>query len=289
MVEDHDGGASRTENGDGTTANNAADSNAKPASPPLLSVVVPAYNERVRIGAALTRIVAYLDETRPGDYEVLVVDDGSDDDTAGLVAHLAPDNPRLRVLRYTPNRGKGHAVRYGMLRAQGLYLLFCDADLATPIEEVETLFRRMDDAHPIAIGSRDTPGANLTRRQSPLREAGGKLFNRCVQALAVPGIRDTQCGFKLFTREAARDILSRCQVDNFSFDVEILFLARRRGYGIAEVPVRWAHQEGSKVRFLRDGWRMLKTLWRIRTTDYGLEPRTAAASVARGLPDLEER
>jgi len=280
MAEDV-GGASRgrTENGDG---------NSKPAPPPLLSVVVPAYNERARIGAALSRIVAYLDETRPGDYEVLVVDDGSDDDTAGLVAGLAPQNARLRVLRYTPNRGKGHAVRYGMLRAQGQFLLFCDADLATPIEELETLFARMDKAHPIAIGSRDTPGANLTRRQSPLREAGGKLFNRFVQALAVPGIRDTQCGFKLFARYAARDVLSRCRVDNFSFDVEILYLARRRGHGIAEVPVRWAHQEGSKVRFVRDGWRMLKTLWRIRTTDYGAEPR-AAASVARALPDLEER
>ncbi len=236
--------------------------------PPHLSVVVPAYNEHARIGAALSRIVAYLGETRPGDYEVLVVDDGSDDGTADLVAALFPNNARLRVLRYTPNRGKGHAVRYGMLRATGRFLLFCDADLATPIEEVETLFARLDEAHAIAIGSRDTPGANLTRRQSPLREMGGKLFNRCVQALAVPGIRDTQCGFKLFTREAARDVLSRCRVDNFSFDVEILYLARQRGHGIAEVPVRWAHQEGSKVRFLRDGWRMLKTLWRIRTTDY---------------------
>jgi dolichyl-phosphate beta-glucosyltransferase len=232
--------------------------------------------------------VAYLDETRPGDYEVIVVDDGSDDGTADLVADLAPNNARLRVLRYTPNRGKGHAVRYGMLRAQGRFLLFCDADLATPIEEVETLFARLDEAHPIAIGSRDTPGATLTRRQSLLRETSGKLFNRCVQALAVPGIRDTQCGFKLFTREAARDVLSRCRVDNFSFDVEILYLARRRGHGIAEVPVRWAHQEGSKVRLLRDGWRMLKTLWRIRTTDYGLEPRVAIAD-PRTVFDLEQR
>jgi dolichyl-phosphate beta-glucosyltransferase len=256
--------------------------------PPQLSVVVPAYNERARIQATLSRIVAYLDETRPGDYEVIVVDDGSDDGTADLVADLAPNNARLRVLRYTPNRGKGHAVRYGMLRAQGRFLLFCDADLATPIEEVETLFARLDQAHAIAIGSRDTPGANLTRRQSPVREMGGKLFNRCVQALAVPGIRDTQCGFKLFTREAACDVLSHCRVDNFSFDVEILYLARQRGHGIAEVPVRWAHQEGSKVRFLRDGWRMLKTLWRIRTTDYRLDARAPAAP-PRAVPDPEER
>src|SRR5207302_11231078 len=141
------------------------------------------------------------------------------------------------------NRGKGYAVRFGMLRAGGDFILFSDADLATPIEEVEKLFEQVQAGAEIAIGSRDVPGSKLVKRQSMFRELGGKLFNRCVQRVGVPGIHDTQCGFKLFTRSAAQNIFSRCRIDNFSFDVEVLYLARLLGYPIAEVPVVWEQLE----------------------------------------------
>lgn len=238
--------------------------------PPHLSVVVPAYNEAERIGASLTRMLAYFD-ARGCDYEILVVDDGSTDATREVVAQASAGRNNVRVLHYDANRGKGYAVRYGMTRATGSHLLFSDADLATPIEETERLEATLLQGVDIAIGSRDIAGANLVRRQSLLREFGGKLFNRFVQLLAVPGIHDTQCGFKLFTRAAAQNIFSRCQIDNFSFDVEVLYLARQLGYTIREVPITWEHQAGSKVRFVRDALRMLSTLFRIRATDYRLQ------------------
>lgn len=232
---------------------------------PYLSIVVPAYNEAGRIRASLERMDAYLSD-RPYTSDILVVDDGSTDATAEIVESLQCQ--RVRLLRYDANRGKGHAVRYGMLRAKGEYVLFSDADLATPIEEVEHLFAALSAGADIAIGSRDVAGSRLERRQSPIRELGGKLFNRLVQALAVPGIQDTQCGFKLFTQEAAHTVFGICRIDNFSFDVEALYVARRLGFRIAEVPVRWRHQEGSKVRLWRDGPRMLRTLIQIRTACY---------------------
>lgn len=242
---------------------------------PQLSIVVPAYNEDQRLGASLKRMLAYFDAQRYS-YEILVVSDGSTDRTEDVVTQIAACRPELRLLAYTPNRGKGHAVRYGMLRSRGARILFCDADLATPIEEVEKLTAQLDHGYDIAIGSRDVKGSQLIKRQSALREFGGKSFNKMVQLLAVPGIHDTQCGFKLFTQQAAHRLFGQCIVDHFAFDVEMLYLARRlHGYRIAEVPVRWAHQEGSKVRFARDAWRMMKTLVRIRTTRY--EPTASAA------------
>jgi dolichyl-phosphate beta-glucosyltransferase len=238
--------------------------------PPHLSIVVPAYNEETRIGASLARMLAYFD-AQGYTCEILVVDDGSMDNTREVVAEAAADRPNVRMLHYDGNHGKGYAVRYGMMHAAGDFALFSDADLATPIEEVERLFAAIHDGCDIAIGSRDVAGSKLERRQSFLREMGGKLFNRCVQMIAVPGIHDTQCGFKLFTRAAAQNIFSRCQIDNFSFDVEVLYLGRQLGYTIREVGVRWEHKEGSKVRFVRDALRMLKTLFRIRATDYQIK------------------
>ncbi len=247
---------------------------------PHLTVVVPAYNEEARIGAALDRMLEYLD-AQTFSYEMLVVDDGSTDRTCEVVTQHAGDRHNVRLLSYDTNRGKGYAVRYGMLQAAGDYVLFSDADLATPIEEFEKLYAELRQGREVAIGSRDIVGARLVKHQAPLRELGGKLFNRCVQRIAVPGIHDTQCGFKLFTRAAARNVFSHCQIDNFSFDVEVLYLARQLGYSIVEVPVTWEHQEGSKVRFLRDGIRMVGTLFRIKATDYRLKRTDPKRSTVR--------
>ncbi len=240
------------------------------AAPPRLSLVIPAYNEAERIGGTLERMLAYFDGQ---DYEVefLVVDDGSSDSTQDVVRKAAGARLNVRILHYDGNRGKGFAVRYGMVRAEGDYVLFSDADESTPIREVEKLYESVRRGHDIAIGSRDVADSKLTRHQSRIREAGGKLFNRFVQMLAVPGIHDTQCGFKLFTRTAARNIFSRCQVDNFSFDVEALYIGRLLGYSVQEVGVEWHHCEGSKVDYLRDSVRMIATLFRIRATDYQIK------------------
>ena len=235
--------------------------------PPHLSVVIPAYNEAERIGGTMERMLAYFD-SQALDVEILVVDDGSSDATQDVVRTAIGAHTNVRILHYDGNRGKGFAVRYGMVRAAGEYVLFSDADESTPIREVEKLYAAIRDGQDVAIGSRDVAGSKLTRHQSRLREAGGKLFNRFVQMLAVPGIHDTQCGFKLFTRAAAQNIFNRCQIDNFSFDVESLYIARLLGYSIGEVGVEWHHCEGSKVDYLRDSLRMLGTLFRIRATDY---------------------
>jgi dolichyl-phosphate beta-glucosyltransferase len=248
------------------------------AEPPHLSIVVPAYNEEARIGASLQEMLAYF-EAQDYSYEILVVDDGSSDNTIAVVRQIAEGRPHVGVLHYDGNRGKGHAVRYGILRAAGDFVLFSDADLATPIAEVEKLFPRIRQGHDVAIGSRDVADSRLEKRQSIIRELGGKLFNRCVQLVAVPGIHDTQCGFKLFTRAAAQNIFTRCKIDDFSFDVEALYLARLLGYSIAEVGVRWHHVEGSKVSLRRDAPKMLATLWRIKVTDYGV-PRAVTTKQA---------
>jgi dolichyl-phosphate beta-glucosyltransferase len=254
-------------------------------------VVVPAYNEEARLGASLDALVRYLD-SRGSSYELLVVDDGSTDATRQIADRCAAGHPTVSILAYGDNRGKGHAVRFGMLRATGDRILFSDADLATPIEELEKLSAALDEGYDIAIGSRDIKGSQLVKRQNPIRELGGKAFNRAVQMLAVPGIRDTQCGFKLFTKKAAQDVFNRCRVDNFSFDVEALFVARLLKLKVHEVPVRWAHQEGSKVRFLRDGIRMLRTLFQIRSARYDrttppVSVSTSSLPIAESAPTEE--
>ena len=234
----------------------------------MVSVVIPAYNEEARLGATLKRMVAYLD-AQSYSYEILVVDDGSSDGTVDVVRSVSERRSEVQLVTYERNQGKGYAVRCGMLRAKGDLILFSDADLATPIEELEKLLAAIDSGSDIAIGSRDVKGSQLVRRESAVRELGGRTFNKLVQALTVPGIRDTQCGFKLFTSQAARAIFQRCRVDHFAFDVEVLYLARRMfGYKVAEVPVRWAHQDGSKVSFLKDGMRMVRTVFQIRFSRY---------------------
>jgi dolichyl-phosphate beta-glucosyltransferase len=227
-----------------------------------LAVIVPAYNEEPRLQRSLERIGEYL-STQAYDWTVFVVDDGSTDSTADIALRMTVSNPRLKLISYTPNKGKGCAVRTGMIQAEGDWLLLCDADLAAPIEEVEKLFAA---AKPIAIGSRPLRESNLEIRQPWWREFAGRAFNFAVQAMSIRGIKDTQCGFKLFSRQAAKDIFPRCRFDGFSYDFEALMVGRALGYEIAEVPIRWSHQEGSKVRLLRDGFRMLRDLLILRLT-----------------------
>jgi dolichyl-phosphate beta-glucosyltransferase len=251
-----------------------------------LSVVVPAFNEERRLTRTLEATVAYLDG-RGEPYELLVVDDGSSDRTAAVVTEWATArgaSDRVRALRYEPNRGKGHAVRYGVLRAAASErILFMDADLATPIEELEKLEAALDPEHGVcyAIGSRPLRESQLVVRQPWYREISGRAFNKAVRLAATPGIADTQCGFKLLTADAGRAIFSRCVLDGFSFDVEAIFVARKLGYTVAEGPVRWAHQEGaaafpSKLAYLKQGLRMLSDLRRIRWAHRALRPGTSA-------------
>lgn len=237
-----------------------------------VSVVVPAYNEEGRIADSLASIHRYL-VGRPDPFELLVVDDGSTDATCEVVEAFAAEHPHTTLIRTSPNRGKGHAVRVGVMRARGAYILFSDADLATPIEELEPLLSAVRHGRPVAIGSRAARGAVLAVRQPWYRELAGRSLNLLVRRLAVPAVRDTQCGFKLFRRDAAHDLFARSVEDGFGFDVEVLHIAARRGFDVAEVPVAWRHREGSKVRIVRDSLRMLGTLRRIVWRDLRGETR----------------
>jgi dolichyl-phosphate beta-glucosyltransferase len=212
-----------------------------------LSVVVPAFNEGPRIGATLTRIRAHL-AARHGTWEIVVVDDGSTDDTAARAETVLGTTGR--VLRHARNLGKGAAVRMGMLAARGARRLFTDADLSTPMDELEKLERALDAGAAIAIGSRALDRSLLEVHQPPLREAAGRLFNVVVRSVAVPGIYDTQCGFKLFRADAADALFGMSRVDGFGFDVEVLALARRSGLPIAEIGVRWRNGPVTRVTML---------------------------------------
>jgi dolichyl-phosphate beta-glucosyltransferase len=210
---------------------------------PSLSVVIPAYNEARRLPATLTRVTEYLGKAKRAG-EVVVVDDGSSDATADAARAAGG---AVRVLRHQPNRGKGYAVRRGMLAATGGRRLMTDADLSTPIEELVRLEAELDRGADVAIGSRAVAGARIEVHQPAYREAMGRLFNVLVQALLLPGLADTQCGFKLFTAAAAETAFGACRLDGFCFDVEALYVARRRGLRIAEVPVVWRNDAATRV------------------------------------------
>jgi len=206
-----------------------------------LSVVIPAYNEALRLPATLARLHEHLSGRA---HEILVVDDGSSDATGEIALRAGG---AVRVLRHEPNRGKGYAVRRGMLAAAGARRLMSDADLSTPIEELARLEAEIDAGFDVAIGSRAVAGARIEVRQPAYREAMGRLFNRLVQLLLLPGVADTQCGFKLFTAGAAEAAFRPCRLDGFSFDVEALYVARRRGLRIAEVPIVWRNDAATRV------------------------------------------
>lgn len=211
-----------------------------------LSVVMPAFNEQRRIGPSIEAVCRYL--RRSGrTWELIVVDDGSSDLTASVADGIIATEPNVRLIRLPRNSGKGHAVRIGALASHGHEVLISDADLSTPIEEIERLWAARGDAV-VAIGSRAHSGSTIEVHQERIRRILGRLGNRFIRAMAVPGIGDTQCGFKLFDGAVARELFAMSKVNGWGIDVELLHLCARFGWPVVEVPVRWAHSTGSKLR-----------------------------------------
>lgn len=235
-------------------------------TPPELSIIVPAYNEGKRLGRALSRIREYFASWPRGaaKIEIVVVDDGSTDDTAQIAQQWTREIPSLRLISNGQNRGKGYSVRHGMLEARGRIAIFTDADLSSPIEEVEKLLSALSAGNDVAIGSRAIDRSLISARQSRFREVAGMIFNAFVRVFTGLDLHDTQCGFKAFLRERCQIIFEQQRIERFGFDPEILFLARRHGLRTAEVPVRWAHDPGTKVRLFRDSLLMFGDLVYIR-------------------------
>jgi len=247
---------------------------------PTYSIVIPAYNESARIRGTIEKILVHI-QRQGWDAEVLVVNDGSTDDTARLVQSYAAENPALRLLHNPGNRGKGYSVRHGMLHANGEVILFSDADLSSPIEEADKLFAAVNSGADVAMGSRWLRAELQTQRQPLYRQLLGRIFNLALRILLGLQYRDTQCGFKAFTRRAAQTIFPLQHIERWGFDPEILYLARKFGLKIQELPVQWAHRDGTRINPLRDGIRMfveiLKIRWYSITGKYdGGSPSTVA-------------
>ncbi len=228
-----------------------------------LSIVIPAYNEADRLPATLGSAIDFLD--RDGrSAEIIVVDDGSGDGTSDVVRTAGARDSRIRLIRLPRNRGKGYAVRMGMVNAVGSRVLFADADGATPFQELYRLEAALERGAGVAIGSREGQDNDVRVEARLFRRVVGRIFHTLVGQLTVSGFADTQCGFKLFTAEVAGSLFPRLRMDGFAFDVELLLIAQRDGVSIAEVPINWTHQPGSKVNVVSDGLRMALDLFRIR-------------------------
>ncbi|MBI1746292.1 MAG: glycosyltransferase family 2 protein [Acidobacteria bacterium] len=230
---------------------------------PYISIVIPAYNEERRIGKSLESIFTFL-ESEGVPFEVVVVDDGSRDNTIGMVKAFLKGAPQGKLIQNEENRGKGFTVRRGMLAASGRHVIFSDADLSTPIQEARKFLPLLEKQYDIVIGSRQAAGSNVVVRQQKYRELMGKTFNLFVRALVVDQIADTQCGFKGFRQTVARDVFQRQRLFGFSFDVEILYIAHRLGYAIREEPIEWHNSFESKVNVFTDSTQMLLDLFKIR-------------------------
>lgn len=230
------------------------------------SIVIPCYNESARLGASLEKILAFV-QGKAWTTEILVVNDGSRDDTAEIARSFERRYGSVRLVENPGNRGKGYSVRNGMLHSTGDVVLFTDADLSSPIEESEKLFAAIAAGADVAIGSRWLQAELQTERQPLFRQLLGRLFNLALRLVLNLKYRDTQCGFKAFTREAVQTIFPRQQIDRWGFDPEILFLARKFNLRTAEVPVAWAHDHRSKISPVRDGLRMGTELLRVRWYD----------------------
>lgn len=238
-----------------------------------LSIVIPAFNEELRLGESLTDVLDWL-EQRERDFEVIVVDDGSADATSAVAESFA--SRRVRAVRLAENSGKGAAVRRGVRESVGRRVLLSDADFSTPIEEIEKLESRIEEA-PIVLGSRAVRGAQILRHQPFYREIMGKIFNRMLRLVGVWGLSDTQCGFKLLDGEIARELFEHVVTPGFAFDVELAWLARRAGYRVVEVGIVWENSADSRVHLLTDPPRMILEILQFRWHHRGL-PRHKRAT-----------
>ena len=229
-----------------------------------LSVIIPAFNEAERLPATIDAAYKWLAEHIDGGFEIIVVDDGSSDATVTKTHEMISRRPHLRVLEQPQNMGKGAAVRRGMLEANGEVCLFMDADHSTHIREAAKVLPAIEAGADVVIASRQHPESDISVSQSWLREHMGKSFNMIMRSIVGLEMQDTQCGFKAFTAKAAKEIFSRQQLDGFSFDVELLFLARKLGFKVAEIPVEWINEPNSRVRMLADPALMFMDVMRIR-------------------------
>ena len=227
------------------------------------SIIIPAYNERLRIAEGLDKVLAYLREQRL-DAEIIVVNDGSRDETPDIVRKYMEKHPQIRLLENPGNRGKGYAVRHGMLEALGDVRLLTDTDLSAPIYESQKLFAAIEQGADVAVGSRWQRPGMQTRRQPWYRQITGRIFNGLNRLFLGLRLKDTQCGFKAFTRTAALSIFPTTQVDRWGWDPEVLFLANRLGLRVAEIPVEWAHDDRSKINPIRDGFSIVFDMMRVR-------------------------
>jgi dolichyl-phosphate beta-glucosyltransferase len=230
---------------------------------PTSSIVIPAYNESARIGATLREVLDCI-RTEGWNAEVIVVNDGSTDSTARQVLEFAVNAPEVRLLENPGNHGKGYSVRHGLLQAQGEIVMFTDADLSAPIRQAELLFAAIRDGADIAIGSRWLDRSRQVHRQPLYRQLLGRCFNLITRTVMGLRFRDTQCGFKAFTRQAAQTVFQLQTIEGWGFDPEILFIATKRHLRIEEVPVTWGHDERTKISYLRDGFHMLREVAIIR-------------------------
>ena len=230
---------------------------------PHYSIVIPAYNESARIPATLQSILSYV-RAKGWTTEIIVVNDGSRDTTAEVVREFARTSPEVRLVENPGNHGKGYSVRHGMLQAVGDVVMFTDSDLSAPIEEAELLFAAIAQGADIAIGSRWLEKGRQTHRQPLYRQFFGRCFNAVTRAVMGLKFADTQCGFKAFTRDAAQTVFQLQTIEGWGFDPEILFIAVKRGYRIVEVPVSWAHDERTRMSYLKDGMKMLEEIAIVR-------------------------
>lgn len=245
------------------------------------SIIIPAYNECDRLAASLDAILRFVAEQR-WQAEVLVVNDGSRDRTAEIVLEYARRDARVHLLENPGNRGKGYSVRNGMKQARGDLLLFTDADLSSPITEAKKLFAALEAGADVAIGSRWLDPATQTERQSRFRQLAGRSFNLLLRLVLGLRYKDTQCGFKAFTAQAARQIFPRQRIERWGFDPEILFLARKLGLTVREVAVEWAHDDRSKIHPFTDGPRMFLEMAKVRWNDWTGKYDAGAPALAAG-------
>jgi glycosyltransferase involved in cell wall biosynthesis len=251
------------------------------------SIVIPAYNESARLGATLEKVLAYV-HARGWDAEVIVVNDGSRDNTVDIIRTFAAKDPALRLVENPGNRGKGYSVRNGMLNARGRVVLFSDADLSSPIEEAPKLFEALERGADIAIGSRWLRAETQTQRQPLYRQLFGRIYNLILRLTLGLQFADTQCGFKAFKQPAVQAIFPLQKIERWGFDPETLFLARKFKFKVQEIPVAWGHSGGTRINPLVDGSRMVMEMLRIRWYDltgkYNGNP-TSAPQAAKTLPE----